>query len=242
MKFSPLAISQLAISVSLALGVSGCRLGNRIERPQSPYSETALRTDIVEARACVALANETDPRCANIDVRLVPDLFREVLKSPVWLWNDSSQGVWLLYQKSDTSKYLQVDVDPKTDEISFQGASSPSPLWEVDTDPCLEKLELIETGRVARNGSQVIDGVETVGTLDLNASWYRLYEGKCEASLKDVAACLTSVSNCRQSTAEMNTKAQQAMNYRFAAFIESGLIAVDDLKDVEGTAIWVHSK
>ncbi len=211
----------------------GCRLGNQVIQAQDPTSLSGFyKTEAQAMSICADLAGH-EWRCANASTSMIPAVIQSIMTDPVYLSANTARAKAFLVPNSlDTSNYFEMTLTKTGDLTAPVSAGEPQTLWT--DEACQTQLQLSKAGRVRASASSSTEGnFKVSGSLNFSVVVVSALSGECGQTLADLRACYLDPTKCPGDTVQEQTEAHESVRDYFAPYITTGVLAVDEIPQLE---------
>jgi len=222
----------IAGSLIASLSTTGCRLGNQVVTAEDPTSMSGYyKTEAASMSICSKLAGQ-EWRCANANTSMIPGVIQNIMTNPVYMSaNTTKARAYLVPNTLDTSNYFEMSLTKAGSLSAPTSVSESKPLWS--DEACQTQVQLGKEGRV-RSTAQTLQGnFKISGTVDFSIAVVNALSGDCVQTLAELRSCYLDSTKCPGSTAEEQSETQQSVRDYYAPYIDQGVLAVDEIPQVE---------
>ncbi len=230
----------------LILGLTGCRIGNRIEQAAQPDTLSGLYgAEAKSFEACVVLSDDT-VSCTPANTNLVPSEIGAVFSNPVGFIVDDTTGEAMFtnpFYSSDKAPWLPSFIDVTTRKIQYSGKDTESVVltdWlPEEVNDCMVQLELNEEGAlVDQDKGKVMYDAELSGRIQLSVEVLRVFApipdrpDECLAMREYLEDCYSDLNLCMGTGTPQNTARRAEVAGIYQLFVETNLIQPSQISDV----------
>jgi hypothetical protein len=222
----------IASACIASLSSTGCRLGNQVVTAQDPTSMSGFyKTEAASMSICSKLAAQ-DWKCANANTSMIPGVIQNIMTNPVYMSaNTTKARAYLVPNTLDTKNYFEMNLT-KTGSLSADPSVSESkPLWS--DEACQTQVQLSKEGKVRATSQTPQGNFKVSGTVDFSIAVVNALSGDCGQTLSELRSCHIDATKCPGSTPQEQTDTQQSVRDYFAPYIDQGVLAVDEIPQVE---------
>lgn len=215
----------------ILLTLTGCRLGNRVQRAAQPESITGLYgTEPTSFEVCVGFKGGGEA-CVSPNTNLIPAEIGAVFSNPVGVIVDEKTGDALFtnpFYSSSNAPALPTFLELPAKTISFQGAGQqptvPTEWLPPEVDDCITRLDVVETGVLTdKDKGKVMYESELSGRVELEVTVMRTFVGnECEDTIAFLEDCYADASLCMGTGPAQNSARQVEVAGLYHLFLESG--------------------
>jgi len=230
----------------LALGISGCRFGNYVER-----ADTSAATDPITGYYAAqptslvfcaekAVGSNTTTDCEEANTTEIPSDIRATMTNPVVLYLADSDGSGLILP-NDGSDYGISTQFKSLSEIESVAQSEQSTLW-LDAS-CKRTAFFQQVGTFAKNSSTL--ALDDPGSLSLTLTYYEVFDGDCEQTFSQIYACMNDATQCAEDPLNPTESTQELLQLQSGAenfltpYLNAGVLSTGEFAQLRSFAFEV---
>lgn len=223
----------LFLSWVMAGTLTGCRLGNYVERSPSTDTMEFFQSKPKSMNVCAYVQGPSDVDVVETCVTKgmgFPTGLTNIFSHPVAMYTEqASPGLALFFNPEDPAKQIVVELD-QSENVSYNESSSGSEIFWMS--PCTRKDYLQVAGAVNRTTEikgSTFDGYTLSGQLDIQVASIIDVGNECTDALADLAGCYQSAETCNAETAEEKAYWHEQARSFLAFWTNNGALVESDI-------------